>query len=124
MTMTATGELRNCGVTALMLTTGESYDRVHKELKRLGRKTNCATHTWQLVQAGDAMGYHLRRFTPRKPNGSKYTVRTVLDALRPRGNYILYVHDHFVPVIAGEVRDWTAGRLNRVKWVYEVALKK
>lgn len=124
MTPSATGERRNCGPVALMLTTGEPYDKVHKALREQGRRTNRATHGWQLMHAGSALGYNLKRLTLRKPNGGKYTVRTVLDALKPKGNYILYIHDHFVPVVAGEVRDWTAGSLHRVKWVYEVTPKR
>jgi hypothetical protein len=121
--MIASQERRDCGVVALAIAAGVDYDTAHEALRRHGRRRNCCTYRRHLHAAAKDLGARLVPRCIRKPNGGRYSVRTVADGLKPRTAYILHAYDHWIPFTDGQIRDWTAGRLHLVKEVYEVIKK-
>ena len=114
-------EDRDCGVTALSLTTGLDYDVCHAMLKKHGRKDKRGTPHTVLTRAGHELGFYLKK-TYIKPYGKakKYTMKTVADGLRRDTPYIIYIYNHFAPFTDGQCWDWSADTRCRVKYVYEV----
>ncbi len=114
-------EDHDCGVIALQMTTGKTYDECHQALKGRGRRNRCGTHQNVLVGAAHDLGFAATRHYLKRTDGPKrYTMKTVADALHRDRSYIIYVSGHFAPFIDGEVRDDTANTNARVKWVYEI----
>lgn len=116
-----TSEDRDCGVTALSMTTGLAYDVCHAMLKKHGRKDRCGTTQTTLTRAGHELGFYLKkRYIKPYGKAKKYTMMTVADGLLRDQPYIIFISRHFAPFIDGEVQDWSAGTRCRVKFVYEV----
>lgn len=112
---------RDCAVYSLMHTTGKTYDECHEALEKRGRRRNCGTHHHTLVGAGHDLGFAITKRYLRRPGKAKqYTMKTIAEGLRPSGKYIIFVYGHFAPFVDGQVKDWSAGRNHRVKFVYEV----
>jgi hypothetical protein len=48
------------------------------------------------------------------------TVRSLKPLLPKKGRFLVRTARHILPCVNGEVIDWTDGRLNRIKEIYEV----
>lgn len=112
------GERRDCGVISLALACDVSYAEAHAALKASGRRGRCGTYDYQMTQGARRLGFELVKEVVRQPGGGKYTMRTVGKALLKSRRYIAHVHDHYAAIVDGQVKDRTAGGLERVKWVW------
>lgn len=117
-------EDRDCGVIALSMATGVSYDKCHAMLKKHGRKNRRGTKTTTLTRAGHELGFYLKKIFIHPQKAKQYTMITVADGLLRDQPYIIFIAGHFAPFIDGKVRDWSAGTRCRVKYVYEVAPRR
>ena len=108
-------ERNDCAVKAVAVTTQTPYEEVHALFKALGRRDRGRTMDWVTVQAVLKLGYTR---IPREVDGK--TIRTAAPKLT-NGRYLVFVRGHVLAVVDGKTEDWSDGRLNRIKCVYEVA---
>jgi hypothetical protein len=113
-------ENHDCGVIALSMTTGVSYDECHAMLKKHGRKNRCGTKNSTMSRAGHDLGFYLKKIYIHPLKAKQYTMITVANGLLRSTLYIIFISGHYAPFIDGVVRDWSNGTRCRVKWVYEV----
>ena len=101
----ALGEMQDCGVITLSLTTGVDYSTAWNALDEQGRKAMDVTYPDQMGNAYDKLGFKLERIEPYQPNGCRYTPKTIGKAY-PVGSYWVYVSGHYFALANGKVMDW------------------
>ena len=105
----------DCGVRALAAACAVSYEGAERALADAGRKPGRWTYNKQLIAAAKALGKALQF----NESMAGVTVRKLGREL-PSGNWVVHVNRHYLAVVAGEVVDWSAGSLRRVKSAFQV----
>lgn len=94
-------ERNDCTVRALAIATNETYDAVHEELRRAGRRTHRGFElTEYLARRRTFLGHSLKRTTFRR----HATITEVIEALG-QGSYVVDLDDHVLAVVDGTARD-------------------
>ena len=101
-------ENNDCSVIATTIVTGEDYPVVHDKYKEAGRKTGRGV---QLAQIKQVTGKKFDAIL--KPNGSKYTARTIAQAF-PTGRYLIFFNGHVAAMVDGKIHDLYENRCARV----------
>lgn len=114
-------ESRDCTVLAAAVVTGATYDEAHAALKAAGRRSRRGSYKPEQMRALKALGATVEKWKPRKPNGGKYTVRTIGEVLHT-GRHYVFVSRHALGVLNGVVHDWTDERLHEVIEVWTVTM--
>ena len=114
----AKGETNDCTVRAIAVSTGVDYDIVHDALRARGRRNRRGAYERQWLPAIQDVGFQYEIVTHKF---SGRTARTIESELRRRGGrYIVKVARHAIGFDGEKFIDWAAGRLNRVKVVYQI----
>ena len=117
-------ERNDCCVKALSMAGRVTYNVAHKICKENGRVDGKGMYDWQLHNSLRTMGFELETVENLvQKNGSRYTPKTIGSKLKT-GYYIVYVNGHVLPVINGEVFDWTNNRKHRVNLAFKVVRKR
>lgn len=118
----AANDNRYCTVNALAILSGESYWTAAAHLKRhAGRQHRRGVPTSRWLPAYQKL-LNLKEVTNTVRNS--YGVRTIgsFEKACFRGAFLIKVRGHVIPVIDGEVYDWTAdGRRHIIQQVWKVA---
>lgn len=112
-------EHNDCAVRALAIAANKPYEEAHAIFKKHGRKNRHGTPLTVIFRAASEVNPNVKYKSIRKPNGSRYTARTIGEAL-PKGNYIIHYNGHVAAMVNGCVEDWTDGRCHRVIAVFEM----
>lgn len=128
----------DCAVKAVCLATGAPYIDVHTLMAKLGRKAQRGTRWHITTKALQHFGYELvercllTNFIQRYPSPHCHVLRSVTTHHPERfrkvwadgRTYMLDCRSHVLTVINGVNHDWTKGRANRVRRVFEVVKKE
>ena len=116
------GERNDCVVKALTAISELPYGTVHEVCRLAGRKRGRGMHMYKWLPLIDTVGCKVtgKKYEPKKPDGSGYTMKTILKGLHPNKKYLVHVRGHVAAVVNGKIVDWSAGRQHRVKTVYEI----
>lgn len=110
----------DCSVIAVALTCRVDYDLAHVAMRAAGRKPRRGAFHEQIRKAVKSLGKEPQKYLIiRKPNGSKYTPKTIGKAY-PQGRYLVYTRGHVFALVNGEVQDWTAGKKNHILGIQRV----
>lgn len=109
-------ENNDCSVIALSMVYDKSYSEIHRLLSHLGRKQGRGFNT---ITAIKTLGRASKPIYPKQPNGSLYTIKTIVDIL-PVGKFLIFTKGHVLACIDGEIYDWTEDRKHRVIKVIEI----
>lgn len=135
-------ETNDCAVIALSILGRMTYAEAHALCKMHGRPLGKGMYTRDLIKAMQAAGlkveevttHHKEKFVQcegysfklperdeplRKPNGSKYTPKTIGERLK-RGYYLCVTRGHFFSVVNGDVEDWSKGTKKHVLYTYKI----
>ena len=108
-------EKNDCAVCALAIACDYDYDDVHWILKLCGRKNRRST-LWDTTEKALA----LLRFRTIDVT-SRFRARTIRTLEREmrgvKGNYLVRVRRHVLPIVDGQVHDWTKGRCHRIRYI-------
>lgn len=118
----ASGKMRehnDCAVKAFSIASGKSYEEVHGLFKSLGRRDRKATPHTISRKVAHILNPEVKFVSIRKPDGSKYTARTIGNDLR-RGRFVVLYRGHLAALVDGVIHDWTDGRCHRVLGVYKL----
>jgi len=118
-------ECNDCGVIALVVATGESYDDCRMALKRYGRKYRQGVHMPMMVSAAKYLGYTMipelyLHHQIKKKKGSNITPITATKYLPKRRQYILEMNTHVAGVYRNKVIDWAADRRRPIYKIWSV----
>ena len=120
----AMNEINDCGVKACAITARVPYEAAWVACRREGRRDRHGMRLFALIDAIKSLGCNVEEIpTPRQPNGSGYTCKTIGKALK-RGYYLVYVNKHFLAVVNGQVQDWSYDTNKRVKFVFKVTVPR
>lgn len=111
------GEHRDCAVKAVAAAAGISYQEAHAALEKHGRKRRHGTYVNVTLKALESLGFKTSGNLRNQFAGR--TVRSLQNELR-RGVYLLRTASHIAAAVDGEVIDYTAGRLHRVREIIRV----
>lgn len=111
----AMGEKNDCAVKAIALATGISYPQVHATLKAAGRRNRCGTYLWQTEKTVKNLGFDMIRI----PLSRGCTTKTVGRFLT-NGNFLVRISRHILAVRNGQVLDWSATAMKRVKEIFRI----
>ena len=114
----AIGEKNDCGVKALAVITGESYNDCHAILKKLGRKNGKGTYTSQMQRALDHFGFKMV-VVPCPYNG----LRSLGRNMPSKGAFLIWATKHFAGARDGKIHDWSEGRCLRLKMLWQIVKK-
>lgn len=113
-------ERNDCAVKAVAIATEVSYNTVHRVFANIGRRNGRGVSFVQLKRAIEQFtGSDVKYKTILKPNGSRFTGKTIGQAL-PKGRYILIFRGHTAALVDGVIEDWTEDRKTRVLGYFEV----
>lgn len=112
-------EHNDCAVKALAIAAEIPYDEAHALFKRHGRKNRRATPLNIILKATHEIRPNCDFKNIRKPDGRKYTARTIGEAL-PKGNYMVLFRGHIAAMVNGCIEDWSDGRCLRVEAIFEM----
>jgi hypothetical protein len=102
------GEKRDCGVRALRVAIGRTYEDAHRILKAYGRVDKRGTYNNTMTIAGRMYGLEVISTAasglPEKP-----TLAQFIRAHR-EGSYVIRINTHFVALREGVLHNWRAGR--------------
>lgn len=111
-------ETNDCGVKALAVVAGLSYEEAHAKLARNGRTPRKGTPDVITRKVLSALGYKTEPVIVKAK-----TVRTLGRELKYRqGAYLVWTSNnrHILAIRDGKVCDWTKGRLHRIHRVEKV----
>jgi|SRR6056297_1997135 len=112
------GDNRCCAPIAVSVLTGKPFKTVQNWFSRLGRRKGRGTPRWMTHQVFKDNGFSLRRCERLE---KRYrTVRTLERNVNKNANLLVFTRRHVLAVKAGEVLDWTQGRLHRIQEIYIV----
>ena len=114
----AIGENNDCGVKALAVITGESYNDCHAILKKLGRKNGRGTWNSQIQRALDHFGFEMVK-VDCPYNG----LRSLGRNLPSKGSFLIWATRHFAGARDGKIHDWSEGRCLRLKMLWQIVKK-
>lgn len=112
------GENNDCGVKALAVITGESYNDCHAILKKLGRKNGKGTYVSQMAKALDHFGLEMAR-VDCPYNG----LRSLGRNMPSKGSFLIWATKHFAGARDGKIHDWSEGRCLRLKVLWQIVKK-
>lgn len=113
-------ENNDCAVKAVAIATGVGYEKAHAVFAKLGRKPRHGVSWGQIVKAiEECTGRGVSYDQIFKPNGSRYTGKTIGKAL-PKGRYILIFRAHAAAMVDGVIEDWTDGRKKHILGYWKV----
>lgn len=114
-------ETNDCAVKAVAVVTNEDYDEAHEVCQRFGRRPRRGTNfSYTTKPAVQNLGFEVERV---HADLTGTFVRKLPERLSARKTYLVRTAGHILAVKGGQVVDWTAGRANRVKAIYEVRKK-
>ena len=123
------GELNDCGVKAVAVVTGMTYEEAHAALKHLGRINGVGSNRSWITNVIESRGFTVKRI-PNSHFISQYpgvhsglqSVTTHHPARFPKpfamGVYLMFTTTHVAACIDGKVHDWSIGRSLRVNDMY------
>tara|TARA_R100001463_G_scaffold2401_5_gene10161 strand:- start:2030 stop:2419 length:390 start_codon:yes stop_codon:yes gene_type:complete len=110
-------DTNDCTVIAVAIATGKSYKEVHEVFRLSGRKPKRGCTTWMVEKVLFRLGYHVEKL-------ETWRGKTCATLSLPRqNNYIAFTTDHALAVKFGLIKDWTDGKRNRIKEVWEISAK-
>lgn len=113
-------ETNDCSVVAVAVACRLDYKKAHTACAAMGRKNRGGMTQMNILITIRQLGFDLEGVTKLyQKNGSKFTPKTIGNKLK-RGYYIAFVKGHVLPVVNGEVIDWTSGRNHRILNAYKV----
>jgi hypothetical protein len=112
------GETNDCGVKALAVITGSTYEICHQTLKSFGRKDRKGTFNWQMWKALDILGFDFQKIECPF-NG----LRSLGRNLPENGSFLICATDHYAGAVNGEIHDWSKSRCLRIQGVYQIFKK-
>jgi hypothetical protein len=105
-------EHRDCAVKAVSIATGYEYDDVHYVFEVCGRKPRKGTQFYVTEKAVKLLKFRMIDVTKHFKSKSVRTLeREIKDC---KGNFLVRVTNHLLPVVDGKVHDWTSGRCHRI----------
>ena len=132
-------EHNDCSVVAMAVLTEKSYEDVHFQFVNAGRKYRIGTNRLTCFDAISCLGYRVvnaERFHTTMPEGETIphygmdavarhtgytmTVNRLEQYVNKRKRYLGVVNKHMFAIVGGKVQDWTRGKRNVVKVLYEV----
>lgn len=120
LSSTLKNEWNDCAVKAIALATGKGYDEIHKLLKKMGRRDRGTTQRDVIYCALQRLGAGVKG-TP-KPAKTILTLERTLTKKRDLKTYLVETDGHILCVKGGIPLDWTRGRRNRIRKMFEVVL--
>lgn len=116
----AKNERNDCAVKAVAIATGVGYEKAHSVFAKLGRRNGRGVSWEQMVKAiKQCTGHDINYDQIFKPNGQRYTGRTIGQAL-PSGKYILIFKGHVAALVDGVIEDWTEARCKRILGYWKI----
>lgn len=117
-------EDHDCGVKAIAMVGRVSYKEAVKLCAEHGRKPGEGMYNTQIEIILYQMGFNVQPVTKLyQKNGSKYTPKTIGKRLKV-GYYLAYVNGHVLPIINGEIFDWTEGRKHHINSAVKIVRRK
>lgn len=113
------GERNDCTVKAVAMACRVSYTEAHVACESLGRRRHKGMQNMHVLFVAKKLGFTLTPVKLKRKNGSKFTQRTVGVKCK-NGYYMAFVRGHVLPVINGEVYDWSKGRCFHVREVWKI----
>ena len=120
------GETNDCSVKAVAMSGRVSYAIAHAKCKEHGRKPKRGMSEIHILFVLRSMGFDvtlIRNRNQRQKNGSKFTPKTVGSVCKS-GYYVAFTRNHVLPVINGEVYDWTSGRNHHITTIWKITRKR
>ena len=127
------GDSNCCGVIALAVVTGVDPVVAQAALAKAGRARHSGTYQYQLYAGCKSLGFECevivnpggRNDEGKRVTGWKAsrTIRTLQRVIPKRGAFLVHTAGHVLAIKDGNVCDWTADRLMRIKKIVKVTKK-
>lgn len=114
-------ENNDCAVKAVSLATGASYQKVHRLMKKHGRKDRCATPKFITRRVIKELGFVMVPIGDRHPMQKAKTIASLTPRIPSRGAFLVSTRGHILALRGGKVLDWTDGRRHRIKNIFRVS---
>ena len=118
----ALGDKNYCGVIAVAVITGETFDAARARLEAIGRRRRKGTPTALITKAIEDKGFRKVELTEaehRTISGCKTMNQMGKRAGQLSGNYCVYTRTHVAAVTGGRLVDWTEGRRHQVVYAHK-----
>ena len=124
------GELNDCGVKAVAVVTGMTYEEAHAALKHLGRINGVGSQRGWITDVIESRGFTVKRipnehFISQYPGEKKNDLKNITTHHPARfpepfamGVYLMFTKSHVAACVSGVVHDWSIGRSLRVNVMY------
>jgi len=118
-------ERNDCTVKALAMTGRVTYKVAHGVCADYGRPERRGMYLSQQVKTVfNSIGFDaIKIHRQAQKNGSKFTPKTVGSVCKA-GYYLAFTRSHVLPVINGEVYDWTDGRKHHITSIWKITRKR
>ncbi len=112
-------EHNDCGVKAVAVATGVSYEEAHAAMKNAGRKNRRTSWVYDHVKpALHELGFEMVK--EKFPGKTLVTLERNLKRYARGRKFFITVRGHFVAFDGEQIVDWAQGRRHHVKDVYRV----
>ncbi len=124
------GDKNACGVIAMAITFGITYQQAFDEFEFVGRKKRHGVTSFQIELVASRLAYQMGGTVKSVKHMDKLkvvmgvtpTINNITRILPKSGKYLVITRDHVVACKGGRMHDWSEGRKLQVKQILEVEL--